>query len=106
MSRLSDLRFSSIENRQAGMPAVRAVNASRTISMIASLTSLLTFIGIDGMGHVNGHNVDRSTLHQGQIFSSFSFLYMYFLNPTQMRYTRTIFASFSICTRFLPLLLV
>lgn len=45
--------------------------------MIASLTSLLTFIGIDGMGHVNGHNVDRSTLHQGKIFSSFSFLYIY-----------------------------
>ncbi|XP_050600377.1 lachesin-like [Bombus affinis] len=46
------------------MPAARAVKASRTISMIASLTSLLTFIGIDGMGHVNGHNVDRSGLHQ------------------------------------------
>ncbi|XP_017758540.1 PREDICTED: lachesin-like [Eufriesea mexicana] len=31
--------------------------------MIASLTSLLTLIGIDGMGHVSGHNVDRP-IHQ------------------------------------------
>lgn len=55
-------------NRQAGMPAAaRAVNTSRTISMIASLTTLFfTFIGIDGMGHVNGHNVERNTFHQGK----------------------------------------
>ncbi|XP_043787266.1 lachesin-like isoform X4 [Apis laboriosa] len=48
------------------MPAAaRAVNTSRTISMIASLTTLFfTFIGIDGMGHVNGHNVERNTFHQ------------------------------------------
>ncbi|XP_017876728.1 lachesin-like isoform X2 [Ceratina calcarata] len=47
------------------MPAVaRAVHASKTISMIVLLTSLLTFIGFDGIGHVNGHNVDRSTFHQ------------------------------------------
>lgn len=41
--------------------------------MIASLTSLLTFIGIDGMGHVNGHNVDRSGLHQGKNICQLSF---------------------------------
>ncbi|XP_061936440.1 lachesin-like isoform X3 [Apis cerana] len=48
------------------MPAAaRAVNTSKTISMIASLTTLFfTFIGIDGMGHVSGHNVERNTLHQ------------------------------------------
>ncbi|CAL7943851.1 unnamed protein product [Xylocopa violacea] len=46
------------------MPAARAAHASRTISMIASLTSLLTFIGIDGIGRVNGYNVDRSAFHQ------------------------------------------
>ncbi|CAK9801651.1 LAC [Anthophora quadrimaculata] len=46
------------------MPAARAVYASRTISVIASLTSILTLIGFDGMGQVNGHNADRSILHQ------------------------------------------
>lgn len=41
----------------------RVVNVSRTISMIALFTSLLMFVGIDGMGH-SGHTLDRSAYHQ------------------------------------------
>ncbi|XP_078038969.1 lachesin [Augochlora pura] len=42
----------------------RAVHAARTVSMIALLTSLLMFVGIDGMGHASGHNADRVVFHQ------------------------------------------
>ncbi|XP_012135417.1 lachesin isoform X2 [Megachile rotundata] len=45
------------------MPA-RAVHSSSTISMIVLLTSLSMLIGVDGMGHVSGHNVDRMPFHQ------------------------------------------
>ncbi|XP_034185768.1 lachesin [Osmia lignaria lignaria] len=48
---------------------VHAVVPSRTISMIVLLTSFFMFIGIDGMGHVSGHN-DRSTFHQDTSTSS------------------------------------
>lgn len=43
--------------------------------MIASLTSLLTLIGIDGMGHVSGHNVDRP-VHQGKVLDNFIFFFL------------------------------
>ncbi|XP_076277412.1 lachesin isoform X2 [Lasioglossum baleicum] len=42
----------------------RAVHAARTVSMIALLTSLLMFVGIDGMGHASGHNANRVVFHQ------------------------------------------
>ncbi|XP_076661403.1 lachesin isoform X2 [Halictus rubicundus] len=42
----------------------RAVHAARTVSMIGLLTSLLMFVGIDGMGHASGHNANRVVFHQ------------------------------------------
>ncbi|XP_054014224.1 lachesin-like [Hylaeus anthracinus] len=51
-------------NRRAGMTG-RAVHASGTISMIALLTLMLMLLGIDGMGHASGHNLDRAAnFHQ------------------------------------------
>ncbi|XP_031830732.1 lachesin isoform X2 [Nomia melanderi] len=42
----------------------RVVNVSRTISMIALLTFLLMFVGIDGMGQASRHNADHAMFHQ------------------------------------------
>lgn len=55
----------------------RAVNVSRTISMIALLTSILMFVGIDGMGHGGGHTLDRSAFHQGKFTNQLLLLYLF-----------------------------